>query len=64
MAELRTAPLFTISLQVGSAQPIGATPGGNRLVGLVSGGTFEGARLKGRCCPAALTGSTSDQTAS
>ncbi|HUN41697.1 MAG TPA: DUF3237 domain-containing protein [Acetobacteraceae bacterium] len=51
MAELRTAPLFTISLQVGSAQPIGATPGGNRLVGLVSGGTFEGARLKGKVLP-------------
>ena len=51
MAEIRTAPLFVLTLQVGGMQAIGATPGGNRRIGLVSGGTFEGARLKGTVLP-------------
>ncbi len=51
MAEIRTAPLFTMTLQVSGMQPIGATPNGNRRVGLVAGGTFEGARLKGIVLP-------------
>ncbi len=45
MAEIRTAPLFTLTLLVSGMQPIGATPNGNRRIGLVAGGTFEGARL-------------------
>ena len=32
-------------------QPIGATPNGNRRIGLVAGGTFEGARLRGTVLP-------------
>ena len=48
MAEIRTAPLFTMTLQVSGMQAIGATPNGNRRIGLVAGGTFEGARLKGK----------------
>ena len=32
-------------------QPIGATPGGNRRIGLVSGGNFEGERLRGTVLP-------------
>ena len=32
-------------------QPIGATPGGNRRIGLVAGGTFEGKRLHGTVLP-------------
>jgi len=51
VAELRTAPLFSMTLQVSGMQPIGATPNGNRRIGLVAGGTFEGARLKGRVLP-------------
>jgi hypothetical protein len=51
VAELRTAPLFTMALQVSGMQPIGATPNGNRRIGLVAGGTFEGARLKGKVLP-------------
>jgi len=51
MAELRTAPLFTLTLQVAGMQPIGAAPNGNRRVGLVAGGTFEGTRLKGKVLP-------------
>ena len=46
MAEIRTAHLFTMTLAVSGMQPIGATPNGNRRIGLVAGGTFEGARLK------------------
>lgn len=47
MAEIRTKPLFTIRFQVGEMQAVGAAPGGNRIVGVVGGGTFEGDRLKG-----------------
>jgi len=51
VAELRTAPLFSMTLQVSGMQPIGATPNGNRRIGLVAGGAFEGARLKGTVLP-------------
>ncbi len=47
MAELRTAHLFTLTLQVAGMQPIGATPAGDRRVGLVAGGRFTGPRLSG-----------------
>ncbi len=40
-----------MSLQVSGMQPIGATPGGNRRIGLVSGGTFGGERLRGTVLP-------------
>ena len=51
MAEIRTAPLFTLTLQVAGMQPIGATPNGNRRVGLVAGGTFAGPKLRGTVLP-------------
>ncbi|HME26264.1 MAG TPA: DUF3237 domain-containing protein [Acetobacteraceae bacterium] len=51
MAEIRTAHLMTLTLSVGSMQAIGATPGGNRRVGLVAGGTFRGERLRGTVLP-------------
>ena len=51
MAEIRTAPLFTLSLQVAGMQPIGATPNGNRRIGLVAGGSFQGERLRGTVLP-------------
>ena len=51
MAEIRTTHLFTMTLDVGGMQPIGATPSGNRRIGLVAGGTFEGARLRGKVLP-------------
>ena len=47
MADIRTAPLFTIMLKVGRVQDLGKTPFGGRRVAPVLGGTFEGARLKG-----------------
>ena len=42
MAEIRTQHLLTLKLTVNGMQPIGETPSGNRRIGLVSGGTFEG----------------------
>ncbi len=51
MAELRTVHLMTMKLAVSGLQAVGATPGGNRRVGLVAGGTFEGPRLKGTILP-------------
>jgi len=51
MAEIRTAPLFTLTLQVAGMQAIGATPNGNRRIGLVAGGSFQGERLRGTVLP-------------
>ena len=51
MAEIRTTHLLTLKLAVSGMQPIGATPSGDRRVGLVAGGTFEGARLRGTVMP-------------
>lgn len=51
MAEIRTVHLMTLTLSVGGMQTIGATPGGNRRIGLVSGGTFQGERLRGTVLP-------------
>jgi hypothetical protein len=51
MPELRTTHLMTLTLTVAGMQPIGATPNGDRRVGLVSGGRFEGPKLKGTVLP-------------
>jgi len=51
MPEFRTAHLMTLRLTVTGMQPIGATPNGNRRVGLVAGGRFEGPKLKGTVLP-------------
>jgi hypothetical protein len=51
MTEIRTAHLMTLTLSVGGMQAIGATPGGNRRIGLVSGGSFQGERLHGTVLP-------------
>jgi hypothetical protein len=51
MAEIRTTHLMTLTLAVAGMQPIGATPNGDRRVGLVAGGTFEGPKLKGKVLP-------------
>ena len=51
MAEIRTTHLFTLTLQVAGMQVIGPGPAGNRRIGLVAGGTFEGARLRGTVLP-------------
>jgi hypothetical protein len=51
MAEIRTTHLMTLTLSVAGMQAIGATPGGDRRVGLVAGGTFQGERLRGTVMP-------------
>ena len=51
MAEIRTTHLITLTLAVGGMQAIGATPSGNRRIGLVEGGTFQGERLRGTVLP-------------
>jgi len=51
MPELNTAHLLTLTLSVTGLQPIGATPNGNRRVGLVAGGRFEGPKLRGIVLP-------------
>ena len=51
MAEIRTTHLLTMKLAVNGMQPIGQTPNGNRRIGLVAGGTFEGPRMKGTILP-------------
>ena len=51
MAEIRTRPIMTLRLAVSGMQEVGATPSGQRRVGLVAGGTFEGERLRGTVLP-------------
>jgi hypothetical protein len=45
---LRTRPLFVMQLLVRPLVVVGATPGANRRIGLVPGGSFEGERLSGQ----------------
>jgi len=45
---VRTRPLFVMHLQVRPLVMVGATPGVNRRIGLVSGGSFKGERLAGK----------------
>ena len=51
MSELRAQPLFTIRMTLHPMQDLGATPLGHRRIAPVSGGTFEGARLRGVVLP-------------
>ena len=51
MAEIRTSHLMTMKLAVTGMQAIGPTPNGNRRIGLVAGGTFEGPKMKGIVLP-------------
>src|ERR1700744_6098998 len=51
MAEIRTQHLLTMKLAVNGMQAVGDTPSGNRRIGLVAGGTFEGPKLKGTVLP-------------
>lgn len=47
MTEIRTTPLFTLTLKVGRIQNLGKTPLGERRVATVTGGSFEGPKLAG-----------------
>ena len=48
LKNVRTRPLFVVHLNVRPLVVVGATPGINRRIGLVSGGSFEGERLSGQ----------------
>jgi hypothetical protein len=45
---VRTRPLFVMHLKVRPLVLVGATPGVDRRIGLVSGGSFDGERLSGQ----------------
>src|SRR3978361_84194 len=51
MPEIRPSHPLTLQLTAHGRQPVGEPPSGNRRVGLVAGGTFEGARLRGTVLP-------------
>jgi len=48
LRNVRTRPLFVMHLNVRPLVVVGATPGVNRRIGLVPGGSFEGERLSGQ----------------
>ena len=45
--DVRTTPLFTVALKVPTIQNLGRTPLGERRIGIVAGGSFEGPKLNG-----------------
>lgn len=47
MTVLKSRPLFALLLDVQPACVIGATPGVDRRVGVITGGRFEGERMRG-----------------
>lgn len=51
--ELRARPLFSISMTLHPIQDVGVTPLGHRRIVPVSGGSFEGPRLRGSVMPLA-----------
>jgi hypothetical protein len=48
LRNVRTRPLFVMRLKVRPLVIVGATPGANRRIGLVHGGSFEGEHLSGQ----------------
>lgn len=51
MPDIKTTPLFSLKAEVTQVQVIGATPNGFRRIGVVTGGTFDGPRLRGKVLP-------------
>jgi hypothetical protein len=51
MTELKVRPLFTLLLAVDPAINVGKTPGVDRRVGVITGGRFEGERVRGTLFP-------------
>src|SRR5436309_3358972 len=48
MTSMRYQPLFIFQIEVKPPSVIGATPGHDRRIGEIAGGSFEGERLRGR----------------
>jgi hypothetical protein len=51
MTELKVRPLFTLLLDVAPPINVGKTPGIDRRIGVITGGRFEGERLRGTLLP-------------
>lgn len=51
MTDIRTELLFTVTITVAPPQLLGSTPLGDRRNVLISGGQFEGPRLRGTVLP-------------
>jgi hypothetical protein len=47
LRDLRTRPLIAVKLDVRAPMPVIATPGAQRRIGVVTGGSFDGERLAG-----------------
>ena len=48
---MRTRPLMTLRLSTASTQEIGSVPHGTRVTLPITGGSFEGERLRGKVLP-------------
>ena len=48
---MRSRPLMTLRLNTAAVQNIGATPHGTRVTFPITGGYFEGERLRGKVLP-------------
>jgi hypothetical protein len=53
MSEVETEFLFELTAELSGIRDLGQTPVGNRRIAEVSGGTFEGPRMRGKILPAA-----------
>jgi hypothetical protein len=51
MMQLHTRPLFAFQVDVAKPSIVGMTPGHDRRVGVITGGSFEGERLRGKILP-------------
>lgn len=51
MDQLRSELLYTVTVQIAPPREIGETPRGNRLFFPITGGRFEGPRLRGEVLP-------------
>jgi hypothetical protein len=48
---MKSQPLMTVRIDAGPVQKLGAVPHGTRIVVPVTGGDFEGSRLRGKILP-------------
>ncbi|MBW2422363.1 MAG: DUF3237 domain-containing protein [Deltaproteobacteria bacterium] len=51
MSSIETTHLFDVEFKLGDINAVGNTPYGNRVIGNLAGGAFEGPRLRGTVLP-------------
>jgi len=51
MGAIETTHLFEVEFEIGNMHMVGNTPYGQRTIATIAGGTFAGARLRGRVLP-------------